>query len=103
MNFEYTADTAVNIDGVSHLIRMENGMTGIGSRQYYIDGERQYLHCVLHTPDLTHGEREIYRIKWRDTPWDLVDIIISKDCVPELLADERKWMEPTKREFRRPS
>jgi hypothetical protein len=78
---------------------MENGMTGIGSRKYWINGKEQYRNAVSQSEDLTKGNHEIYTIKWRDTPWDKIDIIIHEDEVPFLLNDENSWREPTKRTF----
>jgi len=97
--FKYVAPTQVLIDGQSRTIQMENGMTGIGSRTYYVDGKNQFHRCVTQSEDLTNGNHAIYTIKWRDTPWDKVDVIIHEAELPVLLSEENKWREPTKRTF----
>ena len=99
MSFKYTTNTEITIDNQKHFVRMENGMTGIGSRRYWIDDKDQYRNAVTQSEDLTKGNHEIYTIKWRDTPWDKIDIIIHEDEVPFLLKEENAWREPTKRSF----
>ena len=74
-------------------------MTGIGSRRYWIDDKDQYRNAVIQSEDLTKGNHEIYTIKWRDTPWDKIDIIIHEDEVPLLLKEENDWREPIKLSF----
>jgi hypothetical protein len=92
----YAINTPVKINGKVRLIRLEEGMTGIRSRTYYIDNKKQYPNCVLQTEDLTKGNHFIYRINWGENPWDIVDIIISEDEVPYLLNKEvqPKWRNP---------
>ena len=46
MNFKYTTNTQIIIDNQEHFVRMENGMTGIGSRKYWIDDKEQYRGVV---------------------------------------------------------
>lgn len=99
MNFKYTTNTQIIIDNQEHFVRMENGMTGIGSRKYWIDDKEQYRGVVTQSEDLTKGNHEIYTIKWRDTPWDKIDIIIHENEVPFFLNEENAWREPTKRSF----
>lgn len=98
--FKYTTNTPVLIDGVKHYISMENGMTGIGSRAYWVDDKKQFRNCVTQSADLTKGNHFIYTIKWRDTPWDKVDIIIHEDEEGILLGEDAAWREPTKRTFK---
>lgn len=97
--FKYTENTKIKIDGKKHLIRMYDGMTGIGSRDYWIDGVKQWRNCVTQSADITKGNHFIYTIRWRDTDWDLVDIIISEKELPNLLDENNKWREPKKRIF----
>ena len=78
---------------------MYNGMTGIGSREYWIDDKKQHHNIVMQSQDITKGNHEIYTIKWRDTPWDKIDIIIHESEVPFLLSNENSWREPSKRSF----
>jgi len=96
MNFKYTDDTEITIDGNKHIIRMYEGMTGIGSRYYWIDGKKRMRNCVTQSEDLRKGNHFIYTIKWRDNPWDKVDIIIHEDELSNLLSEENKWREPEK-------
>lgn len=98
--FDYLINTRVQIYGKYHVIRFENGMTGIGSRKYWVDDKEQFNKCVRQSTDLEKGNHYIYSMKWRDTPWDRVDIIISEDLIAVLLAEENKWREPRKREFK---
>lgn len=99
MNFNYITNTEVTIDNKKHYIRMYNGMTGIGSREYWIDDKKQHHNIVMKSQDITKGNHEIYTIKWRDTPWDKIDIIIHESEVPFLLSNENSWREPFKRSF----
>lgn len=99
MNFNYITNTEVTIDNKKHYIRMYNGMTGIGSREYWIDDKKQHHNIVMQSQDITKGNHEIYTIKWRDTPWDKIDIIIHESEVPFLLSNENSWREPSKRSF----
>lgn len=98
MPFDYIENTEITINGEKHLIRFENGMTGIGSRRYWIDDREQSKNSVRQTSDITNGNHYIYTIKWRDTPWDKVDIIVSEDELPIILHENNKWREPFKRE-----
>ena len=41
MYFDYTENTEILIDNKKHKIRMFNGMSGIGSRKYWIDDKKQ--------------------------------------------------------------
>lgn len=92
--FDLLTDTEVTIDGAPHMVRFENGMTGIGSRRFWIDG-REYQHGgVRQSADLTQGNHALYLIRWRDTPWDLVYIFIHEDEVPWLLSEENAWRKP---------
>ena len=100
MKFDYLENTEILIDGEKHQVRFENGMTGIGSRRYWVDDKLQSENSVWQTSDITKGNHFIYTIKWRDTPWDKVDIIIHEDELPKLLNDENKWREPFKRTFK---
>jgi len=99
MNFDHIENTTIKIDSKKHLIRFENGMTGIGSRAYWVDDNKMFHDAVRQTEDITKGNHFIYTMKWRDTPWDRVDIIISEKELPNLLAEENKWREPTKKQF----
>lgn len=99
MNFSYTENTPITIDNKKHFVRMYNGMSGIGSRRYWIDDREQFNNAVTQSEDLTKGNHEIYQIKWRDTPWDTIDIIIHENEVPFLLSEENAWREPKKRTF----
>jgi len=98
MEFSYIKDTEVLIDNKKHIIKMENGMTGIGSRSFRLDGIKEHLNIVTQSPDITKGNHFLYIMKWRDTPWDKVYILIHEDELPILLSDENKWREPKKQE-----
>jgi len=97
--WRYSEPTEVIIVGQPHVVQMAEGMTGIGSRAYYVDGKAMFRDCVTQSEDLASGNHSVYTIKWRDTPWDRVDIIIHESEVPWLLSDENKWREPTKIDF----
>lgn len=99
MTFRYTEDTPISIDGKTVLLRMENGMTGIGSRAYWINGEKKSLNLVTHSDDITKSDHSLYRMKWRDQPWDLVAILIAKEFEEELLSEGNSWREPKKIEI----
>jgi hypothetical protein len=100
MNFKYIENTSITIDNEKHLIKMYNGMTGIGTRIYWIDNKKQFNNVFTKSDDLTNGNHEIYSIKWRDIPWDRIDIILHESEVPILLNDENSWREPKKRIFK---
>ena len=91
-DFRYVEDTPVLLNGKRHMIRMENGMTGIGSREWWLDGEKMHSRILQQSDNISDGEHQIYYFKWRDTPWDKCYIIVSHDEVPKLLAQQ--WREP---------
>lgn len=99
--WDYALDTPIIIDGKPHTIRMEQGMTGIGSRHYWINGESRSERCATQSADLTKGNHFIYRINWRENPWDTLDLIISEEELPMLLDRELQpeWRNPIKREI----
>ena len=97
MEFKYTENTTVLIDGGQHQLRFENGITGIGSRMYWINDKKQSRRAVFQSPNITKGNHFIYKIKWRKTPYDWVDIIIHEDHLNILLGDDQKWRKPSKR------
>lgn len=99
MGFNYIENTTIKIDGIEHQIRFEKGMTGIGSRAYWIDDVKQSNNSVRQSKDITNGNHFIYTIKWRDTPWDRVDIIISEEEFPIIMSEENEWREPLKKYF----
>jgi len=94
--FKWTEDTPVIIDNEKHTLRFENGMTGIGSRRFWIDGhfascERAWVYTDL------DGNLQIYLIRWRDTPWNDVVYLFIKDTDAHVLFEERnKWRKPVK-------
>lgn len=92
--WDYAIDTPIMINGKLRTIRMEQGMTGIGSRAYWVDGKRSSRKCVLQSGDLTKGNHFIYRINWREG--DTVDIVIHEDEVPFLLDKniQPEWINP---------
>lgn len=94
--WDYVKDTPVEIDGKTHIVKMYPGMSGIGSRDYWVDGRKMREDCVLQSGDLTQGNHFLYRIKWRDTPWDRVDVFIHEDELPNLLNKDNEWREPQK-------
>lgn len=94
--FDYTENTPVMIDNKIHMVRFYDGMTGIGSRDFWVD-DKKYSHgAVRQTENLTRGNHFLYLIKWRDQPWDLVYIFISEEQLPVLLSEENSWREPKK-------
>jgi len=98
MDFNYINDTEVTIDNEKHIIKMQNGMTGIGSRAFWLNGIKKSLNIVTQSADITKGNHFLYIIKWRDTPWDKVYILIHEDEISSLLSDDNKWRDPKKQE-----
>jgi hypothetical protein len=98
MEFSYIEDTKVMIDGKYHMIKMENGMTGIGSRSWWLNGDRKSPNIVTQSGDISKGNHELYLINWRENPWDKVYIIIHEDEVPKLLnkQEQPEWRNPRK-------
>lgn len=96
MAFDMITDTPVMIDNKIHQVRFENGMTGIGSRTFWIDGKEFFHGAVRQSGDLTLGNHFLYLIKWRDTPIDKIYIFIHEDELPELLHKDQAWREPKK-------
>jgi hypothetical protein len=96
--FNYTENTIVTIDGKPHIIRMYDGCTGIGSREYWLDDKKRSNNIVTQSNDITVGNHELYRINWREQPWDVIDILIHEDEVPYLLDKEKQpsWRNPIK-------
>ena len=98
MEWTYTKNTPILIDGILHQIRLYNGMTGIGSRDYWIDDKKQQKRVFINDGEIKDDEDySVYNIKWRDNPWDRVDIVISKKDEYTLFTDDLKWIEPKKR------
>jgi hypothetical protein len=96
MKFDLIENTPVVIDSKENLVRFENGMTGIGSRRFWINDEEYGYNAVRQTDDITQGNHSLYLIKWRDTPWDKVYLFISEKYVPDLLSEDNRWREPKK-------
>jgi len=101
--WSYAIPTPVLIDGKPHTVQMANGMTGICSRQFWIDGKGFDRKLVTQSGDLTKGNHFLYMMKWRDQPWDKVYILIHEDELPMLLNEENKWREPRKVEIAIPN
>lgn len=98
--FDMITNTPVTIDGRQHLVRFENGMTGIGSRRFWINNKDYSDRAVRQSADLTKGNHFLYRMKWRDTPWDWVYIFIHEDELSTLLSDSQSWREPRKTDIK---
>jgi hypothetical protein len=96
MNFPYIDNTPITLNGKPHIVRFENGMTGIGSRKFWLDNKEYFRNGVFHTEDITQGNHLLYLIKWRDTPWDKVYLFIAEKYENELLVKENSWREPRK-------
>jgi hypothetical protein len=94
--FDMTTNTSVLIDGKIHMVRFYPGMTGIGSREFWIDNKKFYPCAVRHTDNLEKGNHFLYLIKWRDNPWSKVYIFIKEDYLHELLNENNSWREPQK-------
>lgn len=92
--FDYVTDTEITLGGNRHVVRFADGMTGIGSRRYWLDGREGFHDAVRQTADITKGNHFLYDIKWRDNPWDRVHIFIHEDELPALLSEENRWREP---------
>lgn len=92
MDFNYITDTEILIDNEKHIIRMGNGMTGLGSRTFWLDGIENPFNIVTQSADITKGNHFLYVIKL--TPFDKAYILIHEDEVSELLSDANKWREP---------
>lgn len=97
--FDLLTDTPITIDGKRHVVRFANGMTGIGSRRFWVDGRDFPNDAVRQSEDLTKGNHFLYLMKWRNTPWDRVYIFIHEDELPQLLSEENQWREPRKIEI----
>ena len=81
----------VLIDGIRRSLWRDDGMTGIGSRDFSIDGKKFPYGIVQHSEDVTAGNHFLYLINWRERPWDKVYIIISEDHVSHLLEGQPDW------------
>jgi hypothetical protein len=93
-DFDYITTTPISIDGKPHTVKFENGMTGIGSRDFWLDGKNfGMFNAVIQSDDLTEGNHFLYLMKWRDTPWDKVYIFISEKYLPLLLEEKESWRE----------
>jgi len=99
MDFDLITNTPVTINGKRHLVRFENGMTGIGSRRFWIDDKEYQDNAVRQTDDITQGNHFLYKIKWRNTPWDRVYLFISEKYESYLLSEGQSWREPKKIEI----
>ncbi len=94
--FPYTTNTQITLDGKPHTVRFYDGMSGIGSREFWLNGRRYPLGAVTQSADLTDGNHLLYLMKWRDTPWDKLYIFVHEDELETLLSEENAWREPTK-------
>jgi hypothetical protein len=97
MDFDLLVDTPVMIDNKIHQVRFANGMTGIGSRDFWIDGKK-YSDGVMQTPDITKGNHFLYSFLWRDNPWDRIYIFIAESELPVLLNEDESWRKPIKKD-----
>lgn len=95
MGFDYLENTEITIDNKKHMIRFENGMTGIGSRLYWID-DKKCCRALVSSPDITNGNHEIYKIRWRDNPWSTVHAILCESEVKNLFEPHNAWRMPIK-------
>ena len=84
------------LDGKMHMVRFEDGMTGIGSRKFWIDDKEYLYNAVRQSADLKKGNHFLYLIKWRDAPWDKIYIFIHESEVHNLFTKGREWMNPVK-------
>ena len=94
MSFDFITDTPITLNGTAHTVCFENGMTGIGSRRFWLDGKEYPKNAVRQSADITKGNHFLYLMKWRDTPWDQVYIFIHEDELPVLLDESNAWREP---------
>lgn len=97
--FDLLENTEMIINGEKHLLRFENGMTGIGSRRGFIDNREFSDNFVRHSADLTKGNHFLYRMRWRDNPWSYVYILIAEEFEADLLSEENKWRDIKKIEL----
>ena len=82
MNFKYTSNTKCLINGKEETIRLMNGCSGIGSREFWINEKKQNSNLFLVSDYITKENNFIYYGYWGTRPWD--------DCyflVPESEAD----------------
>ena len=94
--FDMTTNTPVTIDGKIYMVRFYPGMSGIGSRKFWINDKDFYPDAVRHTDDLETGNHFLYLMKWRDTPWDKVHVFIKEELLQDLINDQNAWREPRK-------
>lgn len=96
MSFPNTENTKVMLNGEPHLIRFENGMTGIGSRIFWIDNKKYCDGAITISDDIKDGGHFLYRMKWRNTPWDEIFYLIGESYNDRFLAatKDSEWQEP---------
>lgn len=78
MNFEYITNTECLIDGKVETIRLGNGCSGIGSRQFWVNNCLQDKNIILLSEDITNGNHFIYFGYWGKRPWDTVYYLVNE-------------------------
>jgi hypothetical protein len=75
---------------------MEDGMTGIGSRRYWLNGREGFKNLVLQSEDIEKDNHFLYRLKWRDDHISFVHLLICESELGLLLSEENEWRCPEK-------
>lgn len=104
MNFNYITNTECLINGKTESIRLGNGCTGIGSRQFWLNDCLQNEGIILLSEDITKGNHFVYFGYWGERPWDTVYFLVSesrKNWFLERFVENNVYQAPIEMEVRR--
>lgn len=99
MSFNYITNTECLIDGKAETIRLENGCSGIGSRQFWMNNCLQDERIILFTEDITKGNHFIYFGYWGKRPWDTDYFLVNeseKDFFLKRFGKNNVYKDPVK-------
>ena len=100
MNFKYTENTSCNIDNKPVSIRCENGMTGIGSRRFWINNKAQSDNLIIFSEDISNGNHSLYYGYWGSRPWDTCYFLVAdkekEDFIKAFNNNKNVYGVPTK-------
>lgn len=86
MKLKYTENTLCIINNKEYSIRCEDGMTGIGSRKFWLNDVEQCYNIIICTNDVSEGNHLLYLTYWDNVPWKRDFFLIDKEDEELLLS-----------------
>ena len=87
LQFPYTENTSINIDGEVKKIKFFNGMSGLGSRKFWLDDKEPFMldSCIIHSDIDENKDEEFVFILLEEYHKRL--ILITKKDLQEIDID----------------